>query len=425
MQIGEIYLALLEISVLLFAAEASRGAVARLGIPAIVGELLMGMALGPYAFGPAINSLLGIRLISLNNYVQLFAQFSVILLIFASGLEQGLSGLRRAGPWGFMGAVFGALLPFLGVTVAFWRGIGPSAALILGAASAATSLAVASAISSEVGFSGHALDFLLTAGAVDDVVSLIILSTAMAASAGSSEPSAVALVAIYYVFAWALISAVSILLLPRMANALGERYAFPFALLSLFGLVAAMVALGFSPIIAAYIAGVALSSSRLSSSFKRLAVGLSSLFGPLFFVIAGAEVDLRASTAYALMMALYITALALALKFAGVLPFAYGATKSRTGSLAASLGMLPRGEMGLAIALAGLSAGIIDGTMYTSVVLMVVLTTLIGSILFSIYVRRHMETVAVGAPPNGDRMELASRGADGRIPPTSSGVTRK
>ncbi|PMP93958.1 MAG: hypothetical protein C0167_04515 [Nitrososphaera sp.] len=64
--------------------------------------------------------------------------------------------------------------------------------------------------------------------------------------------------------------------------------------------------------------------------------------------------------------------------------------------------MLPRGEMGLAIALAGLSAGIIDGTMYTSVVLMVVLTTLIGSILFSIYVRRHMETVAVGAPSNGD-----------------------
>ncbi len=387
MQVGEIYLALLEISVLLFAAEASRGAVARFGIPAVVGELLVGMALGPYAFGPAINSLLGVNLISLNNYVQLFAQFSVILLVFASGLEQGLSGLRRAGPWGFMGAIFGALLPFLGVAAAFWACVGPSAALLLGAASAATSLAVASAVASEVGFSGRALDFLLTAGAVDDVVSLIILSAAMASAAGGSEPSEVALVVIYYVFAWALISATSILLLPRVANALGERYAFPFALLSLFGLVAAMVALGFSPIIAAYVAGVALSSSRLSSSFKRLAVGLSSLFGPLFFVIAGAEVDLRASTAYSLVMALYITALALALKFAGVLPFAYGATRSRAGSIAASLGMLPRGEMGLAIALAGLSAGIIDSAMYTSVVLMVVLTTLAGSLLFSTYAR--------------------------------------
>jgi len=395
LQIGEIYLALLEISILLFAAEASRGAVAKFGVPGVVGELLAGIAIGPYALGPALNALLGVPLISINNYVELFAQFSVILLIFSSGLEQGLSGFRRAGPWGFLGAVFGALLPFLGVAAAFWLDLGPTAALVLGAASAATSLAVAAAIASDSGFSGPALDFLLTAGAVDDVVSLIILSTAMASSAGSAEPFAIASIVLYYVFAWALISVVSIAILPRVANALGERYAYPFALLSLFGLVAAMVGLGFSPIIAAYIAGVALSSSRLSQHFRRLAVGLSSLFGPLFFVISGAEVDMRVSTVQSLALALSVTALALALKFAGVLPFAYGATKSARGSVAASLGMLPRGEMGLAIALVGLSAGILDSMAYSAVVLMVILTTLIGSIAFSAYIRRSRSS---GAP---------------------------
>ncbi|MGC8969706.1 MAG: cation:proton antiporter [Conexivisphaera sp.] len=394
MQVGEIYLALLEISVLLFAAEASRGAVARLGIPAVVGEILVGMALGPHALGPALNAALSMPLISLNGYVELFAQFSVILLIFASGLEQGLSGLRRAWPWGFLGAIFGALLPFLGIAALLWRGAGSSAALLIGAASAATSLAVASAVSAETGFSGPALDFLLTAGAVDDVVALIILSTAMAASAGRAEPSEVLLVVLYYLIAWALISAVSIAVLPRFANALGERYAYSFALLSLFGLVAAMVTLGFSPIIAAYVAGVALSSSRLSESFRRLAVGLSSLFGPLFFVIAGTEVNLRLSTYAALALALYISALALALKFVGVFPFAYGATRDARSSVSASLGMLPRGEMGLAIALAGLSSGIIGDTLYAAVVLMSLITTLVGSVSFSAYVRGGRATKA-------------------------------
>lgn len=360
----------------------------------MVGELLAGMIIGPYALGPVLNSMVGMQLISLNNYTELFAQFSVILLIFASGLEQGLSGVRRAGAWGFLGAIFGALLPFLGIAAALWRCLGPQAALVMGAASASTSLAVASAVASEVGFSGPALDFLLTAGAVDDVVALIIFSTVMAAAAGSAEPSSMIMVLLYYVIAWALISAVSIAILPRVANALGERYAYPFALLALFGLVASMVALGFSPIIAAYVAGIALSSSRLSGSFRRLAVGLSSLFGPLFFVIAGSEVDLRGFTASALGLALAISALALVLKFAGVLPFAYGAIRSGRGSVASSLGMLPRGEMGLAIAMAGLSAGLIGESAYAAVALMVIITTVAGALSFSRYVGGRAAPVA-------------------------------
>ncbi len=388
MEVGEIYLVLLEISLLMFVAEASRGAAARLGVPGVVGELLAGIALSPYALGALLNSVLGFQLIAINGYVELFAQFSVTVLVFASGLEQGISGIRRAGAWGLLGAAFGALLPFLGVAAAFWAGAGPSAALLLGAASAATSLAVASAISSEVGFSGPALDFLLTAGAMDDVVALIILSTSMAASAGLSSPSRLISVVLYYLVAWALIFATSVLVLPRAANALGERYAFSFAFLALFGLSAAMVALGFSPIIAAYIAGVALSSSRHSQAFRRLATGLSALFGPLFFVIAGEEFDVREFTLIVIPAALALTAIAMALKFAGILPFAYGATRDLQGSVAASLGMLPRGEMGLAIALAGLSAGILDGALYASVVLMVILTTVAGSLLFSRYARR-------------------------------------
>jgi len=385
LQISPMYLALLEISVLLFAAEGSRGLVRALGIPAVVGELLVGMAIGPYALGPFINSLLGIPLVSINDYVELFAQFSVILMIFSSGLGEGLRGLERAGIWGFLGAIFGALLPFLGVTAALWHGLGSSVSLVMGAASAATSLAVASYVADEVGFSGPPRDFLLTAGAIDDVVSLIILSVALAISSGTGSPSSVVYTVAYYVLAWVIITADSIIILPRAANRLGERYARPFALLSLFSLVVIMVALGFSPLIAAYVAGLSLSTSRMSEAFKEMAVGLSSLFGPLFFVIAGAETDLVVGTLQALVLALLVSVLAMALKFAGTLPFAYAETKDKNGSVAASLGMIPRGEMGLAIASSSLA--ILTTSEYAAIVLMVVMTTIVGAISFSSFAK--------------------------------------
>lgn len=344
--------------------------------------------------GGFINRALGLGLITINNYVLLFSEFAVIMLIFSAGLQQGISGLLRAGVWSFLGAAFGAILPFVGISYVLVSGLGLAKAMFVGAAAAATSLAAASGIATELGLKGRPMDFLLAAGAIDDVISLIIFSVAMGYATGSASTSSLLRIALYYVVAWIIITGISVAVLPRIINGLSERYSYSFSLLSLFGLTTAMVSLGFSPIIAAYITGLSLSSSSRRGELERLASGLSSLFGPLFFVIAGAEVNLLVAGLGSLELALVLTALAAALKFTGVVPFAYLTSKNRDGAISSSLGMIPRGEMGLAIAVTGLEAGFIGEYIYTSIVLMALLTTIIGAILFSWYARTHMRSLA-------------------------------
>ncbi|MBP1449522.1 MAG: cation:proton antiporter, partial [Thermoproteus sp.] len=108
---GSIYLTLLEISIMLFAAAVLRSALHRFKIPGIVADISIGVILSPYAVGGFLNRLLGVQLFQLNDYVVFLADFAVILIIFAAGLEHGMASLRSAGIWGALGAAAGALLP--------------------------------------------------------------------------------------------------------------------------------------------------------------------------------------------------------------------------------------------------------------------------------------------------------------------------
>src|SRR5215470_7119087 len=98
---------LLEIFVLLAFAELLRSSARRYGLPQIVGEVLAGMVLSTYALGGILNGLTGITLFQINNYVVLFADFSIILLIFAAGLEAGFSAIRGSGIWALGASVVG------------------------------------------------------------------------------------------------------------------------------------------------------------------------------------------------------------------------------------------------------------------------------------------------------------------------------
>src|ERR1700675_3234967 len=133
---------LLEIFILLAVAHLFGAIVQRLGLPRVVGELLAGMVIGSYALGGILNNVLGIPLFVINDFVLLFADFAVILLIFGAGLEGGLAALRTGGVWIVGAAVAGDLVPF-GVTFLIFSPFYPvPTALLLGVAAAATSTAV-------------------------------------------------------------------------------------------------------------------------------------------------------------------------------------------------------------------------------------------------------------------------------------------
>jgi len=100
----QIYVALFDVSLFILIAEAVRSFLAKFNIPGLVGEILAGIAISPYAFGYLINDIAGFPLINIDNYIQFMAEFSIILLIFASGLEHGLAPMKSAGLYGFLGA---------------------------------------------------------------------------------------------------------------------------------------------------------------------------------------------------------------------------------------------------------------------------------------------------------------------------------
>ncbi len=112
MPTGEtIFLTLLEVSILILLADLAGGVLSRYGFPRVVAELLIGLALSPYALGSLLNAFMHLELFTINDYLLFLTNLSIILLLFASGLEHGLSTLREGGIYGVLAAVFGGHNP--------------------------------------------------------------------------------------------------------------------------------------------------------------------------------------------------------------------------------------------------------------------------------------------------------------------------
>ena len=135
--------------------------------------------------GGVLDYITGYNVFTLNPYLLFLSEFSMILLVFASGLEHGVGALREAGLWGFAGAALGALLPF-GASVALYSSrIGLGSSLVLGTAMGATSLAVAASVIRDLGLKGRGVNFMMAAAAADDVVDLILLSVILGFTSSS------------------------------------------------------------------------------------------------------------------------------------------------------------------------------------------------------------------------------------------------
>ncbi|MFP3205355.1 MAG: cation:proton antiporter [Metallosphaera yellowstonensis] len=379
----EVTLAFFEVSLLIFLAEAVRSFLGKYGIPLLIGEIATGVMLSPYTLGGEVNRVLGISIFSLNPYLLFLAEFSMILLIFASGLEHGTSSLRSAGVMGFLGATTGALLPFLVTLILYWSSLGLIPTLVIGTAMGATSLAAVASILREMNLQGKASNYLMAASSSDDVVDLILLSVVLASigSAGLSTLMVVRTVA-FYLVAWAIIFFVSVLIIPRLANRLGPNYVEEFPFVVLFGLTVVMTALGFSPVISAFIAGVALAESTEREEVLKISGTLLSIFGSIFFVVVGLQVNIAEISLGVVELSLELTAVAVLFKVLGVLPFAYLGLKNWRSSIAVAVGMTPRGETGLVVASLGESLGAINQGEFSALVLMAILTTLLGATMF-------------------------------------------
>jgi Kef-type K+ transport system membrane component KefB len=386
LEAGDYYI-LLEVFIFLAIAQVLRALTKEMGVPEIVADLVVGMMLGTYAVGGIIDHALGIHLFVVNTGVLLFADLAVVLILFSAGLGSGFTSLRRAGGWVIVAALAGSLATF-GVTFAvFSLFYSAEPALLIAIAIAPTSTVVAaSLIQSERLIEAPGAQFLLNASALDDVVSLVLLSVALTIVAGHSSLGQIVGTGLTYVAAWVLVLLASVILLPRLLRIppLRKAEGLPFALL--FGLIALVLALGFSPIIGAYIAGLAIAESVVGPRTRELTAILVGVFGALFFIIIGAEFNVGLLLNPVVVgLALLLAFLGAAGKFVGVYPIARRWSNDPAAARAIATGLIPRGEIGLIVGALGFGLGILTEQMLGEVLVASILTTLVGAILFRQY----------------------------------------
>lgn len=395
--------AIVTISVLVFFAKLLSGVFSGLKLPPIIGELLAGIIFGPYMLGSGIV-IFGEPLVVLNDFVNAFAEIGVIMILFSAGLEMGATSLRRAGPWAFLIAAGGAILPFFaGYYLYMMLGYSQGSALMIGALMVATSLAITvkiledfNALKTEEG------TLLINSAVVDDVIGIIILavvsSAILEAGAQIDLVSAFRITSVFFMM-WLIMVALSVYVIPRFIDQVtvirAEGAIEAAAIGSAFIMAAISGALGLSPIIGSYAAGMAVAESKAPVRIKDFTRHINQIFSPLFFTVIGARVNVTLFNEGVILGILLLTAVAFITKFAGSFIAALPKLKSVEKSARLGIGMVPRGELGLVIAAIGLNKGVLQEALYVEAIGMVLLTTFIGPLILSkLYERAGMEAGA-------------------------------
>jgi Kef-type K+ transport system membrane component KefB len=348
----------------------------RLRQPAVLGELVAGVLLGPSVLG----------LVPLSAGMSLVAEIGVVLLLFEVGLETDLEELIRVGAPAIIVALAGMLLPFAGA-YALARAVGlPSlTALFVGAAMTATSIGITARVLAEIGaLKTREGRIILGAAVVDDILGLVLLAVvARIAEAGTVSPGEMARSVGLAVGFLVLALVVGIPLGKRWMNAVGRAGvrgmlvsgAVGFALL----VAAAARKSGSAEIVGAFAAGLVLARTNRRHDIDQALRPVVDIFAPLFFVIVGAQVEIGSldpfavSNRQALGLAGGLTAIGFLGKFAAGF-CAWG--KARRAFIGA--GMVPRGEVGLIFASIGKSTGSLPRGIFVAVVLAVFATTFLA-----------------------------------------------
>jgi Kef-type K+ transport system membrane component KefB len=350
----------------------------RVGQPAVLGELIAGIILGPSVLGFVDPH---------QETLHLLAELGVILLLFEIGLETELGKLMRVGGTSAAVAVVGVVLPFAGGYFACRAlGVETIAAVVAGAALTATSVGITARVLADLGrLQDPEGQVVLGAAVIDDVIGLVILSVVSGLAAGTEVTPGgvlrVAGIAVGFLVAALVIGRWLVPPMMRRADRPGHaRSLAAVALLLALGLAWAAAKAGSATIVGAFAAGLLIGGTEPSVRVQRGMVALGQFCVPLFFITVGAAVDVRvlnpldAANRWTLLVAGVLTVVAVATKFvAGYAPFWFRGRKAVIG-----VGMIPRGEVGLIFAQMGLADGVFGAELFSAVTLVVMVTTFVA-----------------------------------------------
>jgi Kef-type K+ transport system membrane component KefB len=374
---------LLLLSIIIVAAKGAGYVSTRLGQPAVLGELLAGLILGPTILNvmhwPLFEPQLG-------ETVEHLAHLGVLLLMFAAGLEVDLSSMVRAGRPALLAGLLGVLVPVvLGMAIAWPFGFGWEQSIAIGLVLAATSVSISAQTLLELGVLRSRVGIALLGAAVVDDVLVILLFSLFAALVGGAGGGVLTVVWVVgrMVLVLGVSAAVGAWLIPRMVRVVDRLpisegvMAFAFVVTLLFAWAAEYLG-GIAAITGAFLAGLFFARTTLRHHIEgRVHTLAYSWLVPIFFVSIGLESDARVLGLAGLPFALALVAVAIVSKLLGSgLGARLGGFTNRD-SVRMGVGMISRGEVGLIIAAVAQDAGLIGDEVFADVVIVVLATTLI------------------------------------------------
>jgi Kef-type K+ transport system membrane component KefB len=384
---------LLQLFIIYAAAKLAGAVFARFGQPAVMGELLAGILIGPHALGligepsPAIGELFHgdqeAARHALDLVLESVAELGVVVLLFSVGLETRATDILGVGVRAGAVGVVGVCVPFvLGLGLMTATGHAGLESAFVATAMVATSVGITARVLQDLGvLRSQEARIILGAAVIDDILALLLLAVVSASgSDGGAGVGAVVLIALQAVafvgfVAWAGTHASR-----RYSVRLSEFQTIgplTISLLLMLGLAAAAGVTGLAAIIGAFLAGMVLAESREQLDLEQQVRPLVEFLVPVFFVYTGTQVTPSSFTDGAVvLLAIAVVLVAIAGKLIGAGGAMWGA--SRRSLLIVGTGMVPRGEVGLIVAGIGLSRGIITGDIFSVVVIMSIATTLVA-----------------------------------------------
>jgi Kef-type K+ transport system membrane component KefB len=376
----------LALVMIILAAKAGGWISVKLRQPAVLGELLAGLILGPTVINvlhlPFFNPDV------LEETVFDLAELGVVLLMFVAGMEVDLAEMRRAGRVAGLGGALGVAVPLLMGWLVATPAYSGNGAFFIGIILTATSVSISAQTLLELGVlrtrEGIAL---LGAAVIDDILVIVLLSVFLALTGGALGFGAVLMVIVNMLLYLTLAGAIGWFVLPVLTRwvdrqPISEGLAALVLVSALLFAWAAEVVGGLAAITGAFIAGVGLSRSPLRDKIEAKMHTLTYAFlVPIFFVSIGLEANARELTSDVLpfLIALFVVAVVSKIIGAGLGARLSGFTHAE--SLRVGIGMISRGEVGLIVASIGVRDGLIGEEVFSAVVILVLLTTLVTPIL--------------------------------------------
>jgi len=378
-------LLLLELFATFVSAKAVGELFERFALPSVLGEILAGAILGPYALG----------WIQASDILHSVAELGAIFVLFSAGLEISPGELIRISGKSLRVAVAGVVVPFvLGFFYMKLRGNVTSESVFVGAAMVATSVGITARVFADLHLlSTETAKIILGAAVFDDILGMLLLGVVGGIASGGvnwlhmgvliGEATAFALFMIFV--APRIVRRIE----PGVEHLSMQNASLVVALAICLLLSWLAVRINIAAIIGAFFAGLVFADYAPQWNLLPRVSGITELLAPFFFFTIGARLNASLITREILISAIIISVLAIVSKLIGCgLPMLGQGWRQ---VLQVGTGMMPRGEVALIVALVGLNAGIVTESTYSIVVIMTAITTILAPPLLRVLFRREIE----------------------------------